>query len=132
VLKAGNHKEITRSCPHESLVYYISILGTNATAKAGFPWEIVGITGAAAIAPVVMVSKEKIKSNTGTDDKFESKGVGAGVTGAAALGAADTNAVSSDASDEGIVEKESRPIIADDISAAVIIPATNVGDIEEA
>jgi hypothetical protein len=88
------------------LVYYISILGTNATAKAGFPWEIVGITGAAAIAPVVMVSKEKIKSNTGTDDKFESKGVGAGVTGAAALGAADTNAVSSDASDEGIVEKK--------------------------
>ena len=74
----------------------------------------------------------KIKSNTGTDDKFESKGVGAGITGAAALGAADTNAVSSDASDEGIVEKESRPIIADDISAAVIIPATNVGDIEEA
>jgi hypothetical protein len=80
-----------------------------------------------------MASKEKIKPNNETDDKSESKGVGAGIAGAAALAAAalsaDTNAVSSG---EDIVDKENKPIIADDISAAAIIPATNVGDVEEA
>jgi uncharacterized protein YegP (UPF0339 family) len=39
VLKAGNHKEIARSCPHESAAALFAIfpfLGTNAIAKMGF------------------------------------------------------------------------------------------------
>ncbi len=92
VLKAGNHKEIARSCPYknESALFLLFPFLAAGAAGLSFPWEIVGITGAAAIAPVIIPDEKVVDLPFSEPDvAAEPISVDAEIVGAAgAMGAA--------------------------------------------
>lgn len=135
VLKAGNHKEIARSCPYENESALLLLFPFLAAGAAGlsFPWEIVGITGATTIAPVT-IPEEKVvdlpitKPKPAITPKSDNGGIAgaAGVVGAAAIAAA---AMKSDGKAGAVAATnvpKPNPVIATNIAKPTPVAATNV------